>query len=182
MAPRLLATRTLCRIPALVAGAGEQVDPSRFAADIVAENLLKDSTRELKAFRRLCVRRFACEADAQAELRFYRASFDAAAMDAGPVGTNLFNQESHDPTAKSQRPLWQRVLFNATRLGIALEEEGEPDLNLFLADAVTDGSGRADHGRTCARCWSMNVEQADPFCKSCTDTRGTPLPLSRAKR
>ncbi|EIV4462092.1 IS1634 family transposase [Salmonella enterica] len=40
----------------------------------LTRNLLRESTRELKAFNRLCARRFACQVDAQAELERFGAS------------------------------------------------------------------------------------------------------------
>ena len=74
----------LCRGRAtLVAGAQRTSQPPR-AAD-VGQNLLKDSTRELKAFAKLCARRFACEADAQAELSCFTASLMLLQLDAEVV-------------------------------------------------------------------------------------------------
>ena len=84
-----LATRELCRGRAtLVAGAQRTGQPPR-AADI-GQNLLKDSTRELKAFAKLCARRFACEADAQAELSCFTASLMLLQLDAEVVGEPVY--------------------------------------------------------------------------------------------
>ena len=55
-------TRIMPGRATLVAGAQRTSQPPR-AADI-GQNLLKDSTRELKAFAKFSARRFACEADA----------------------------------------------------------------------------------------------------------------------
>lgn len=48
----------------------------------LAKNLLQDSTRELKAFAKLCSQRFACQADAQAELSRFSASLMLLQLDA----------------------------------------------------------------------------------------------------
>ncbi|MGU5560082.1 IS1634 family transposase, partial [Aeromonas caviae] len=56
----------------------------------LAKNLLKDSTRELKAFAKLCARRFACEADAQAELSCFTASLMLLQLDAEVVGEPVY--------------------------------------------------------------------------------------------
>lgn len=51
----------------------------------MAKNLLKDSTRELKALAKLCARRFACEADTQAELSRFTASLMLLQLDSEVV-------------------------------------------------------------------------------------------------
>src|SRR5690606_27273613 len=56
----------------------------------LAKNLLKDSTRELKAFGKLCAQRFACEVDAQAELARFAASLMLLQLDAEVVSEAIY--------------------------------------------------------------------------------------------
>ncbi|MGL5335032.1 MAG: IS1634 family transposase, partial [Enterovibrio sp.] len=56
----------------------------------LAKNLLKESTRELKAFGKLCAKRFACEADAKAELARFAASLMLLQLDAEVVSEPIY--------------------------------------------------------------------------------------------
>ncbi|MFM4885936.1 IS1634 family transposase, partial [Aeromonas veronii] len=56
----------------------------------LAKNLLKESTRELKAFAKLCARRFACQADAHAELSRFTASLMLLQLDAEVVSDPVY--------------------------------------------------------------------------------------------
>jgi len=52
--------------------------------------MLKDSTRELKAFAKLCAQRFDCQADAQAELSRFSASLMLLQLDAEVVSEPIY--------------------------------------------------------------------------------------------
>lgn len=56
----------------------------------LTRNLLRESTRELKAFTRLCNRRFACQADAQAELERFDATLTLLQLTAKVVSELVF--------------------------------------------------------------------------------------------
>ena len=56
----------------------------------LAKNLLKGSTREMKAFAKLCAQRFACEADAQAELARFTATLMLLQLDAKVVSDPIY--------------------------------------------------------------------------------------------
>lgn len=56
----------------------------------LAKNLLKDSTRELKAFNKLCAQRFACETDAQAELARFAVSLNLLQLEAEVVSEPIY--------------------------------------------------------------------------------------------
>lgn len=80
-------------------------------------------------------------------------------------------------------PYGSESLFNALRLGIALNEQEKIDLKLFL---MSDAVGAALAGQAPAEGYNLRqmleilLTQGTQIrlCKSCTDARGiTPLPL-----
>lgn len=80
-------------------------------------------------------------------------------------------------------PYGSESLFNALRLGIALQEQEKTDLKLFL---MSDAVGAALAGQSPAEGYNLRqmleilLAQGTQIrlCKSCTDARGiTPLPL-----
>ena len=56
----------------------------------LAKNLLKTSSRELKAFAKLCTQRFACQTDAEAELGRFRAGLTLLQLDAEAVSEPVY--------------------------------------------------------------------------------------------
>ncbi|MGY4001462.1 DsrE/DsrF/TusD sulfur relay family protein [Aeromonas sanarellii] len=80
-------------------------------------------------------------------------------------------------------PYGSESLFNALRLGIALQEQKKTDLKLFL---MSDAVGAALAGQSPAEGYNLRqmleilLAQGTQIrlCQSCTDARGiTPLPL-----
>ncbi|MCC4977643.1 IS1634 family transposase, partial [Klebsiella pneumoniae] len=94
-------------------------------------NLLKDSTRELKAFAKLCARRFACEADAQAELSCFTASLMLLQLDAEVVGEPVYTGRGRPK--RGEEPIGHQ--FQITGLAatsLACVEEARNQTGVFI--------------------------------------------------
>lgn len=66
----------------------------------LTRNLLRESTRELKAFSRLCARRFSCPADARDELARFEASLTLLQLTAEMVSAPVFAGRGRPKTAQ----------------------------------------------------------------------------------
>ena len=93
-----------------------------------------------------------------------------------------------DPHRRQRRPYGSESLFNALRLGIALQEQEKTDLKLFL---MSDAVGAALAGQSPAEGYNLRqmleilLAQGTQIrlCKSCTDAVASPLcPSSRGHR
>lgn len=131
----------------------------------LAKNLLKDSTRELKAFAKLCARRFACEADAQAELSCFTASLMLLQLDAEVVGEPVYTGRGRPK--RGEEPIGHQ--FQITGLAatsLACVEEARNQTGVFIL-ATNDHSDTLTMAELLATYKAQqNVERGFRFLKS----------------
>lgn len=131
----------------------------------LAKNLLKDSTRELKAFGKLCAQRFACEADAQAELARFAANLNLLQLEAEVVSEPLYAGRGRPQ--KGEVPVsYQFHIKGLAASSLARVAEARNQTGVFIL-ATNDHSETLTMGELLAIYKAQqNVERGFRFLKS----------------
>ena len=113
----------------------------------LAKHLLGDSTRELKAFTKLCARRFACQADAEAELARFANGLKLLEIVQGHVLTEPFTPAPADPKSGQQPDSYQYRIEGQAATCLERVEGGQrPDGRVHPGHQRPER--HPDHGRT----------------------------------
>ena len=106
----------------------------------LAKHLLGDSTRELKAFTKLCARRFACQADAEAELARFANGLKLLEIVQGHVLTEPVYASAGRPKSGQQPDSYQYRIEGQAATCLERVEEANAQTGVFIL-ATNDLSG-----------------------------------------
>lgn len=131
----------------------------------LTRNLLRESTRELKAFSRLCARRFACQADAQAELERFDATLTLLQLTAEVVCEPVFAGRGR-PKTDQQPERYQYGIEGGVATSLVRVEEARARTGVFIL-ATNDHSTELTMEELLATYKAQqNVERGFRFLKS----------------
>ncbi|MBA2138610.1 IS1634 family transposase, partial [Salmonella enterica subsp. houtenae serovar 44:z36,[z38]:-] len=131
----------------------------------LTRNLLRDSIRELKAFSRLCARRFACPTDAQTELARFDASLTLLQLTAEVVREPVFAGRGR-PKTDQQPERYQYRIEGEAATSLAKVEEARARTGVFIL-ATNDHSTELTMEELLATYKAQqNVERGFRFLKS----------------
>lgn len=131
----------------------------------LTRNLLRESTRELKAFSRLCTRRFACPTDAQTELARFDASLTLLQLTAEVVCEPVFAGRGR-PKTDQQPERYQYRIEGEAATSLAKVEEARARTGVFIL-ATNDHSTALTMEELLATYKAQqNVERGFRFLKS----------------
>lgn len=131
----------------------------------LAKNLLKESTRELKSFAKLCARRFACQADAQAELACFTRALTLLQLEAEVVGEPVHTGRGRPK--HGQEPVSHQFQIKgvaATSLARVAEARSQTGVFILATNDQSETLGMAELLATYKA--QQNVERGFRFLKS----------------